>query len=80
MSDIFSRLDPPAPFVMPPWPDPIGMTASEIDAMLTARERSIADYEHMVSDWESFVTSPRGLILRMLRATHNRLVFWYQRR
>lgn len=80
MTDMFSRLDPPAPFVMPPWPDPSGMTASEIDAMLTARERSIADYEHMVSDWESFVRSPRGFALCVLRAARNQLVFWRPRR
>lgn len=56
------------------------VAAGEVDAMLTARERAIADHERRVDDWESFVTSPRGLILRMLRATHNRLVFWCQRR
>lgn len=80
MTDMFSMLNPPAPFVMPPWPDPTGMTASEVDAMLTERERAIADHERRVDDWESFVTSPHGLILRMLRATHNRLVFWRPRR
>ena len=80
MTDMFSRLDPPAPFVMPPWPDPTGMTAGEIDAMLTARERAIADHERRVDEWESFMTSPRGLALRVLRAERNRLIFWRPRR
>ena len=80
MTDMFSKLDPPAPFVMPPWPDPTGMTAGEVDAMLTERERAIADHERRVDEWESFMTSPRGFALCVLRAARNQLVFCRPRR
>jgi hypothetical protein len=48
--------------------------------MLTERERAIADHERRVDEWESFMTSPRGFALCVLRAARNQLVFWRPRR
>jgi hypothetical protein len=49
---------------------------SVIESALSARERELGEWEHQLDDWRRLLDSPYGIMMTVLLAFRNLVVFW----